>query len=65
MPIVTIAARALPVEKKRELVRKITDLCCEAYGLPPETITVLIQEYPHENIGVAGKLIADRETPPP
>lgn len=53
------------MEKKRELVRKITDLCCEAYGLPPETITVLIQEYPHENIGVAGKLIADRETPPP
>jgi len=64
MPIVTIAARALPVEKKRELVRKVTELCCEAYGLPAETITVLIQEYPQENIGVAGRLLADRETPP-
>ena len=60
MPIVTIAARALPVEKTRDLVAKVTDVVEEAYELPRETITVLIQEYPVENIGVAGQLIADR-----
>lgn len=63
MPIVTIHARALSIERKRDLVRKITDLVSEAYQLPPETITILIQEYPMENIGVAGELIADRISP--
>ena len=60
MPIVTIQARALPVEKKRDLVAKVTDVVEEAYELPREAITVLIQEYPAEKIGVAGQLISDR-----
>ena len=60
MPIVTIQARALPVEKKRDLVAKVTDVVEEAYELPREAITVLIQEYPAENIGVAGQSISDR-----
>ncbi len=60
MPIVTIQARALPVEKKRDLVAKVTDVVEETYELPREAITVLIQEYPAENIGVAGQLISDR-----
>jgi len=60
MPIVTIQARALPVEKKRDLVAKVTDVVEDAYQLPREAITVLIQEYPAENIGVAGQLISDR-----
>lgn len=66
MPIITIAARALPdTEKKATLVRKVTEAACEAYGLPAETITVLIQEYPQENIGVAGCLLAQREKASP
>ncbi|NLO73974.1 MAG: 4-oxalocrotonate tautomerase family protein [candidate division WS1 bacterium] len=60
MPIVTIQAREIPTEKKRELVDKITALVSETYGLPAETITVLIHELPGENIGVAGCLLADR-----
>jgi 4-oxalocrotonate tautomerase len=62
MPIITIAARPLPdVEKKATLVRKVTEAACEAYGMPPESITVLIQEYPKEDIGVAGCLVSERE----
>ena len=61
MPIVTIAARELPTGKKRYLVDKITALVCEAYDLPADTVTVLIQEYPQENIGVGGCLLADRK----
>ena len=62
MPIINIQARFLPVERKRELVAQITELVCRVYQLPPETITVLIQELPPENIGVAGRLLSDRES---
>ena len=62
MPIINIQARSLPVERKRELVAQITEVVARAYQLPPETITVLIQELPAENIGVAGRLLSDRES---
>lgn len=61
MPVVTIQARALPVEKKRDLVRQITDLVCAAYAMPPESVIVFVEELPAENIGVAGVLNADRK----
>ncbi len=60
MPVVTLQARALPLEKKRELVQKITDVVCAAYGMPPESVTIFIEELPAENLGVAGILNADR-----
>ncbi len=66
MPVITIAARALPdIERKATLVRKVTEAACAAYQLPAETITVFIQEYPQENIGVAGRLVANREKSSP
>ena len=61
MPVITIAARPLPeAYKKAALVRKVTEAACEAYGAPAESIIVLIQEYPMDNIGVAGGLISER-----
>ncbi len=62
MPIITIAARPLPdPDKKATLVRKVTQATCAAYDMAAESIVVLIQEYPKENIGVAGCLVAERE----
>jgi 4-oxalocrotonate tautomerase len=49
------------VEKKRVLVKELTDAATKAYGLPRETIVVLIKENPPENVGVGGELIIDRE----
>ena len=48
------------IEKKKILVREITDAATKAYGLPRETIVVLIKENPPENVGVGGKLLIDR-----
>ncbi len=59
MPIITVEGRALDIEKKRELVAKITEIATQIYNLPKETITVVIKENPPENIGVGGKLIVD------
>ena len=61
MPNITIEGPAIKeLEKKRILVKKITDAAVEAYGLPEEVIVVLIKENSPENVSVGGKLIIDR-----
>jgi len=49
MPVVTIAARPLPdLHKKSTLVRRVTEAVCEAYGMPPESVTVFVEEHSKE-----------------
>ncbi|MEJ5186386.1 MAG: 4-oxalocrotonate tautomerase DmpI [Candidatus Geothermincolales bacterium] len=61
MPTVTVEGPRIPdLEKKRALVKEITDVLERIYGLPREAYTVVIRENPPENVGVAGVLIADR-----
>ena len=48
------------LDKKRALVKELTDAATKAYGLPRETIVVLIKENSLENVGVGGKLIIDK-----
>ena len=60
MPIVTVLQGPRTVELKRELVRGITDVFVDTYGIPAETVQVWIQDTPTDSWGVAGKLTADR-----
>jgi len=62
MPVITIAGNeGISIEKKREMVKKVSEAVSEAYDLPIEAITVLVEAYPKESVGVAGKLLSDRE----
>jgi 4-oxalocrotonate tautomerase len=62
MPNISIEGPIIrDVAKKRILVQELTDAATKAYGLPRETIVVLIKENSPENVGVGGKLIIDRE----
>jgi len=49
----------IEVEKKRQLVKKLTEAAVEVYGI--EHITVLIRENPPENVGINGELLVDRK----
>ncbi len=61
MPNITIEGpRIKDIEIKRALVKKLTDAATKAYGLPAETIVVLIKENQPENVGVGGRLIYDK-----
>ncbi len=63
MPIISIEGPPIEdVEKKRILARELTDAATRGYGLPKETIIVLIRENSPENVGVAGKLLIDRRS---
>ena len=62
MPVITIAGNdGISVEKRREMVKKVSEVVADAYELPVEAITVLVQAYPQESIGVAGALLSDRK----
>ncbi|MDT8419204.1 MAG: 4-oxalocrotonate tautomerase DmpI [Desulfuromonadales bacterium] len=49
------------LDKKRELTRVLTDAAAAAYGLPRETIVVVISENAPENVSVGGQLVIDRQ----
>ena len=50
MPVITIAGNdTISVEDKREMVKKVSEIVAESYGLPIEAITVLVQAYPRKH----------------
>ncbi len=48
--------------RKRRIVAGITDVVVREYGLPPESVTVLIREDAGTNVAQGGVLLADRKT---
>jgi len=58
MPVITVEGPKIDLEKKRQLVKKLTDSAAEVYGNIP--ITVLVKENAPENVGVSGELLLDR-----
>ncbi len=59
MPVITIhGPKISDIERKRNLVKAVTDAAEAAYGIPH--IVVLIREAEPENLGVNGELVADR-----
>ena len=44
-----------------ESVKKVSEVVAEAYDLPIDAITVLVQGFEFEDIGVAGELLSDKK----
>lgn len=58
MPIITVKmAEGRTVEQKKNLIEKLTDTVFEVLATPRERITVIIEDMPKINYGVAGKRI--------
>ncbi|HTX54493.1 MAG TPA: 4-oxalocrotonate tautomerase DmpI [Candidatus Baltobacteraceae bacterium] len=61
MPNISIdGPRIADLAKKRELVRTVTDAAVKAFGLPRQTIVILLKENPPENVAIGGELLVDR-----
>jgi 4-oxalocrotonate tautomerase len=58
MPNITVEGPPLEIDKKRVLVKKLTQAAVDVYNI--EHIIVLIKENPPENVGLSGELLADR-----
>lgn len=50
-----------PLEKKRELVRRLTEAAARHLGEPLEEIRVVIYEVPRENWAVGAILMRDKD----
>ena len=62
MPVVQIAGNnGISIEKKREMVKKVSEIVAESYDLPVETITVLVTGFNPDDIGAGGELLSDRK----
>ena len=61
MPVIQINALKQPdIGKKRKLVVKLTDVMVEVYGVPRESVIVMIKEDESENVGIGGVLALDK-----
>ncbi len=59
MPLITVDGPYIKdIEKKRQLVKGLTDVAAAVYGI--KDIIVLIKENPPENVGLSGELVVDR-----
>lgn len=59
MPMIMVEGPLIKeIERKRQLVKKLTDVAVEIYGIPH--ITVIIRENAPENVGANGQLIYDK-----
>lgn len=63
MPTITVAIDKLSEEKKKELVKNLTNEASKITEYPPEFFFVYIQEHPAENIGVGGKTLKEMRKP--
>ena len=59
MPVVTIAMYpGRDKETKKQLIEGVTKVVAEIIKCPPQAVTVVIQDIPQENWGIAGKQAA-------
>ncbi|GAX37629.1 putative 4-oxalocrotonate tautomerase [Nodularia sp. NIES-3585] len=63
MPFITVQiAKGHSVEKKRQLVKALTDTLIETLGSKPEWITIHIDKFERENWAVGGQLHIDKHS---
>jgi len=58
MPLIQVDGPFIDTDKKRRLVKELTDVAMRTYNI--QHITVLIRENQPENVGSNGQLIADK-----
>jgi 4-oxalocrotonate tautomerase family enzyme len=60
MPHVSIKGPALPVEKKRKLVKDVTKALSDNYGIPEEKFMIHVAEFGKESTASGGVLLIDK-----
>jgi 4-oxalocrotonate tautomerase len=60
MPVITVEGPKVPdLTKKRELAQKLTEAASAGYGLPKETIIVILHETSPDCVATGGELVCD------
>jgi 4-oxalocrotonate tautomerase len=59
MPVIIFEGSRLDLDKKRELIRELTDTAVRVTGIGASAFTIYIHENEHDNIGVGGELLTE------
>ena len=60
MPVIIFeAGNMMALEKKRELIRELTDAAVKVTGIGAPAFAIYIHENEHDNIGVGGELLTE------
>ena len=59
MPVIIFEGSRLDPDKKRELIRELTDTAVRVTGIGAPAFTIYIHENEHDNIGVGGELLTE------
>ena len=51
-----------PDEKKKELIKELTETVCRVLGADPQAVRVELIEVPPENWGIAGVPMSERDS---
>lgn len=62
MPLVTMRImEGRDINKKRNMVKKVTEAICETLDCPEDAVRISIEEMAAENYSIGGTLIADKK----
>ena len=65
MPVITVEGPPIAdLDKRRKLAQDFTEAASEAFGLPKETIVVILHETSPECVASGGELVCDRRAAP-
>lgn len=60
MPHIIVDGPPLEIDRKRKMAQEMTRTAAEAYGLPEDSMVVVITENQPENVCVGGVMVCDR-----
>ncbi len=60
MPVIQISMLPLPIEKKKELSKVITDEMHRIPGIPKEAMVIMFQELPAESFATNGEMLSEQ-----
>lgn len=63
MPNIILDGPKMTREQKAQLVREFTETAGRILNIPTDAFIVTIKENSLENVGVGGRLLADRQAP--
>jgi 4-oxalocrotonate tautomerase len=59
MPLIIFEGGPMELDKKKELIRELTDAAVKVTGIGAPAFTIYIHENEHDNIGVGGELLTE------
>lgn len=59
MPVIIFEGGKMDLDKRKELIRELTDTAVKVTGIGAPAFTIYIHENDHDNIGVGGELLTE------